>query len=634
MAGKEDGTSDFKGASESLGGSIGKQIKSSIEQALSTGSIEGIMRDIDTQYSKVAATMGVGRESSDAIRQAFGDAYSDVLRIGGGMSDLSKIQNDVVKNLGRNVIMSGEYFDDLLAAEKTTNQTTDVLIGKFKDAGYSLYNVAKEMEGVVNTARSLGVSAEKVSASVVSNMSALDTHNFSGGVAGLAKMAATSASLRVDMSSVLAAVDKAFDPEGAIEMAASFQRLGVAQSDLLDPMRLMNMSRNDPEEFQKAIGEMAKGLTTLDEKGNVKIAPGQVGKMKELAKTLGMSTNEFATMARAAGEMEIKMQKIQFPSIATEEQKQMLANIVEMKDGEMKINVDGKMTDLNEALKSVGGDKEKLNKLLESSQPKDMLTLAKEQTTYLADMSNSMKALVAKPGAAIGGSKMGGKVMQAENQLFTGTADVLTKAMDIRKMREGFDENMGGVTTALYKLTTGEGSLEDVGKSFWDAGQNFAQGITNIYNEAKKGSAELYKNIQSGDNEITKGITNALVGAGDLIIKAEQGKGEEFFNGVLKPSTQTMSDEKIASVAKSTGMSVEEFKQFASNANSKEKEQKTNENKTTLSGDMTLNIKVDAPSNVDTTQLSLALGDPEVKAKIIEILEKYESNNNTKKHKD
>ena len=113
----------------------------------------------------------------------------------------------------------------------------------------------------------------------------------------------------------------------------------------------------------------------------------------------------------------------------------MLANIVEMKDGEMKINVDGKMTDLNEALKSVGGDKEKLNKLLESSQPKDMLTLAKEQTTYLADMSNSMKALVAKPGAAIGGSKMGGKVMQAENQLFTGTADVLTKAMDIRKMR-------------------------------------------------------------------------------------------------------------------------------------------------------------------------------------------------------
>ena len=357
MAKKNDSDDDFKKASETAGGNIGEGIKTGIERALSKGSIEGIMRQIDEQYSTVAKTMGVGRESSDAIRQAFGDAYSDVVRIGGSMSDLGKMQNEVVKNMGRNVIMSSDYFDDLLAAEKTTGVSTDSLTKSFKDAGYNLYNVAKEMEGVVNTARSLGVSAEKVSGSVLANMSALDTHNFSNGVNGLAKMAATSASLRIDMASVLGAVDKAFDPEGAIEMAASFQRLGVAQSDLLDPMRLMNMSRNDPEAFQKAIAEMGKELTTLDEKGNVKIAPGSVGKMKELAKTLGMSTAEFATMSRAAGEMDIKMKTIKFPEIATEEQKTMLANITEMKDGKMSIMVDGKMTDLNEALKSVGGDK-------------------------------------------------------------------------------------------------------------------------------------------------------------------------------------------------------------------------------------------------------------------------------------
>lgn len=627
MADKDSGN-DFEQSAKGLGGSIGKQIKSGIESALSSGSIEGIMRKIDEQYSSVAKSMGVGRESSDAIRQAFGDAYSDVVRIGGSMEDLGRMQGEVVKNMGRNIIMSSDYFDDLLAAEKTTGVSTDTLIGKFKDAGYNLYNVSKEMEDVVNTARSLGVSAEKVSGSVLANMSALDTHNFSNGVNGLAKMAATSASLRIDMSRVLEAVDKAFDPEGAIEMAASFQRLGVAQSELLDPMRLMNMSRNDPEAFQQAIAEMGKELTTLDEKGNVKIAPGSIGRMKELAKTLGMSSSEFSNMARAAGEMDIKMKTIKFPEIATEEQKTMLANITEMKDGKMMINVEGKMTDLNDALKSVGGDKDKLNKLLESSQPKDMLTLAKEQTTYLKDMDNSLKSLLVKPGAAIGGSKMGGKVMQAENQLFTGAADVFNKALDIRKMREGFDENMGGVTTALYKLTNGEGSLADVGTAFWNASQSVAKAFEVVYQDVKKGSSELYKDIQTGDNEISKAVANVLVNMGDLIKKADQGKSEEFFSG--NAITLPMNETKPTQLANATGTSVEKLKETSSQV--KPSEITVSENKSTLSGDMTLNIKIDAPSDVDTKQLTLALGDPEVKAKIVEILEKYVPNNNTKKY--
>jgi len=626
MSETED-SGELKKTAEGVGGTIGQQIQSGIKNALSSGAIEQVMRNIDELYSSAAKTMGVGRESSDAIRQAFGDAYSDVLRIGGTMANLESIQNSVVKNMGRNVIMSGEYFDDLVAAEKTTGVSTDTLIGKFKDAGYNLYNVAKEMEDVVNTARSLGVSAEKVSGSVLANMSALDTHNFSNGVNGLAKMAATSASLRIDMGKVLEAVDRAFDPEGAIEMAASFQRLGVAQSDLLDPMRLMNMSRNDPEAFQKAIAEMGKELTTLDEKGNVKIAPGSVGRMKELAKTLNLSSAEFATMSRAAGEMDIKMKTIKFPEIATEEQKTMLANITEMKDGKMSIMVDGKMTDLDEALKSVGGDKEKLNKLLESGQPKDMLTLAKEQTSYQKDMANSLNALVSKPGAIIGGSKMGGKIMQAENQLKAGAADVFSKALDIGKLREGFDDNMGGISKALYRLTTGEGSFEDVGKELFKTTKNVGVAFETVFADVKKNSSDLYKDIQAGNNDISKGLANVILGMGGLIKNADKGKGEEFFNGSVLPTVET----KVNPIATVNGVSVDKLKETTTQTKSTETQ--ITENKSTLSGDMTLNIKVDAPQGVDTKQLSLALNDPEVKARIIEILQKSVANNNTQKNK-
>ena len=50
-------------------------------------------------------------------------------------------------------------------------------------------------------------------------------------------------------------------------------------------------------------------------------------------------------MSKAAKEAEIKMQKIQFPSDLgiSEEQKQLLTNVSQLKDGEVKINVNGQI---------------------------------------------------------------------------------------------------------------------------------------------------------------------------------------------------------------------------------------------------------------------------------------------------
>jgi hypothetical protein len=325
--------------------------------------------------------------------------------------------------------------------------------------------------------------------------------------------------------------------------------------------------------------------------------------------------------------MDIKMKTIKFPEIATEEQKTMLANITEMKDGKMTIMVDNKPVELNEALKSIGNDKEKLAELLKSGEPKDMLTLAKEQTSYQKDMANSLNALVSKPGAIIGGSKMGGKIMQAENQLKAGTADAFSKALDIGKLREGFDNNMGGISKALYRLTTGEGSFEDVGKELFETTKNIGVSFETVFADVKKNSSDLYKDIQAGNNEISKGIANVILGMGGLIKNADKGKGEEFFNGSVLPTVET----KVNPIATVNGVSVDKLKETTTQTKSTETQ--ITENNSTLSGDMTLNIKVDAPQGVDTKQLSLALNDPEVKARIIEILQKSVANNNTQKNK-
>jgi hypothetical protein len=286
------------------------------------------------------------------------------------------------------------------------------------------------------------------------------------------------------MAKVMASVDKAFNPEGAIEMAAAFQRLGVSQSELLDPMRLMNMSRNDPEAFQQSIAKMGASLTELDEKGNIKIAPGSMGKLKELAAAMDMPVSEFAKMSKAAAEMDIKMSKIKFPDFINEDQKKLLANVTQMKDGEMKINVGGEMKDLNEALKSVGGNKEAFEKLIKDNTPKSNEELLNEQLTVQEKIANNTEALKGKTGRAFAGSKQGEQMLVASGTYVKAITDSFNKEMDIGKMRKGLDENLTAVSDSLLKFAKGEGSFTEVagvaGKILSDSAITFEKTIVAV----------------------------------------------------------------------------------------------------------------------------------------------------------
>jgi hypothetical protein len=360
------------------------------------------------------------------------------------------------------------------------------------------------MQTVLDTSRALGVSMQAVSAGVLDNMKSLDTHNFKGGVEGLAKMAATSATLRVNMSSMMQSVDKAFDPEGAIEMASAFQRLGVTQSELLDPLKLMNMSMNDPEQFMKSISDMGKSLTELDEKGNIRIAPGSIRRMKKLADAAGMSTDEFAKMSKASAELDIKMQKISFPDFATDEQKTMIANISQMKDGKIQMKVDGEMKDVNEVLQQFKGDQKGLKDFLEASQPKTLEELALEQLTTSKAIEAGIDSIANKTGLAFAGSKTGGKMREAERKIVRAGTDAVSNSFDVSKLRQGFDNEVGVLTQSLVKLSKGEGSLAEVGQSLATVLNDVKGGFGNIYDDLKKNLGNEEQKLLSSTNEFVQ----------------------------------------------------------------------------------------------------------------------------------
>jgi hypothetical protein len=186
-------------------------------------------------------------------------------------------------------------------------------------------------------------------------MSDLNKFNFQNGVQGMTKMAAQAAMVKFNMGDALEFANKVQDPEGAINMAAGLQRLGVAVGQLGDPFALMNASINDPGALQESLINMTKQFSYFDEKTKTfKISPQGILTMKELHKETGISYDNLAKTSIAAQELDKRLSQIK-PSIkfGSEEDKQYIANLGAMNtEGEYTIKMDSgvekKLSDLTQ----------------------------------------------------------------------------------------------------------------------------------------------------------------------------------------------------------------------------------------------------------------------------------------------
>jgi len=610
--------------------------KTSVEEAVLSNfdskKIVETVEKVELSTSNLQKYMGVGAEMSDEIRSAMTDAASKIISMGGGMEHLESIQKGLLEATGRNVIASNEYFDEIYAASEVSGVSMDALQKGFIDAGYNMNNIGTEMQSVLDTSRALGVSMQAVSSAVVGNMSALDSHNFQGGVEGLAKMAATSATLRVDLGSMMRSVDKAFDPQGAIDMASAFQRLGVTQSELLDPLKLMNMSMNDPEQFMKSISDMGKSLTELDEKGNIRIAPGSIRRMKQLADAAGMMPEEFAKMSKASAELDIKMKKISFPDFATEEQKTMIANISQMKDGKIQMKVDGEMKDVNEVLQKFKGDQKGLQEFLESSQPKSMEELALEQLTTQQSIDAGISSIANRTGLAFAGSKTGGKIREAERKIVRAGTDAVGNTFDVSKLRQGFDNEVGVLTQSLIKLSKGEGSLTEVGQSLTTVLNDVKGGFGNIYEDLKKNLGTEEQKLLSSTNEFVQMLNTAVVSGADFFSKNEklgdvdkkispektnEGKNLQVDMSKIKPENNI---DVFKQIETKSGLGKEQVLEMA-NLMAKEN----------VSGDIVLTVKVDTSDSESKSKLERLLqSDTQIRDLLVKAISNAKSDDGRK----
>jgi len=235
------------------GGLIGN-FKEVMSQMTTMDGLKKTILEVEEAAYGIAKNFSLGAQNIDLMRAGLADAASDIKRLGGEFQDVIDTQKAAYTSLGRNVTLTADGMKDLFATAEATGQSSETLVKNFKDIGVGTYDIAKNMEVVLQAARDIGVNGKAVTDQVLSNMDLMNKYNFQGGVEGLAKMAAQAVNLRVNVSDMKNTISKAFDPEQAIQLASKMQMLGAQQSDLLDPLRLMDLAQNDPGELMNQNG--------------------------------------------------------------------------------------------------------------------------------------------------------------------------------------------------------------------------------------------------------------------------------------------------------------------------------------------------------------------------------------------
>jgi hypothetical protein len=429
------------------------------EQIKEMTNFTGALVTLDKESSRLSKSFLLGRSRVNEFKGVIADTAPLVRRLGGDIGDIVQMVEETSTALARTVIFSPDVYEKLYAVTDLLGGSFKDLTKNFSDVGISITQVGGEVEKSISYVNSIGMNAKVVMGQVVDNVELLNRFNFKEGVLGFSKMAATAAMLKVDMQSIQTFADKVFNIEGAVETAATFQRLGVFMGDLADPFALMNSSLNGPEGLMKSIAKAGEMFTELNaETGRIEINPSAMGMFKELGDATGLGADKVKKMAISLREFNERAAEIDFKFDITDEQKMFIANLSYLNDkGEYVISVKDEKTGESIAKKVSELTDKQISKLqdLSNEKPKTMEELARESMSITDIIKNDVQAIkykilfgaVGTPGVAEFQENVRGNLIEP---VYDTLYEVIPEMKDMRS----FLKNTYTDFTDLFKNTT------------------------------------------------------------------------------------------------------------------------------------------------------------------------------------
>jgi hypothetical protein len=444
------------------------QILDVIGTAIGPEAFGKAVADLDQKSAALIQTLGVGNKRGQELTLTIADTIPKYLELGLKADDAAADYVKLIDTFNTNMSLTDETLTELAATAKVTRQEGSALAKSFQDAGTPISMVGDRMMDVVKVANQAGVTVGAVSGGVVKNLDKMSLYNFDNGVKGLARMAAQASRLGIDMDKVFAVTEKVFNPEGAIELSASLQRLGVTSSELLDPLRLMDLAQNDPTELQNQIVNMTKDFTRFNEQTkSFEILPGAKRRMREVADALGMTGSEFSKMALNAANFDMKLKQIKFSPNVKEEDRELVATmaqfnkggVAEVKIREMKKNEKGEDEWTGEyitkAVSELKDDDVKNLKDLQELQGKSMEEIAIDQLSELVALNGSINKLSTSLTYGAASNKNAQKTFKGGMSSATKSVRTANDKFETNDVRKGLDvvlTNIGSVFESMDGL--------------------------------------------------------------------------------------------------------------------------------------------------------------------------------------
>ena len=243
---------------------VGKDLfKATAKVARKVGELGKEFTEIDDSMRRTAINVGLVGKQMNTLRR---NAYKAALvtqRFGVDAKELVQMYGSYVDEVGRLIPMT------MGAAKAMAYMSKNTVLGaegaasfaaSMEVMGMSIESTAEYVDEVNLTAKKLGVNSGKTIKLLASNMRKAQTVRFKGGVDGMAKMAAKAVAIRADMAATLSFAQDLWEPEKAIETAASLQMMGGAFARMADPLKLMFDARNNPAKLMEDLSNAAADL--------------------------------------------------------------------------------------------------------------------------------------------------------------------------------------------------------------------------------------------------------------------------------------------------------------------------------------------------------------------------------------
>ena len=316
------------------------------------------------------------------------------------IEDVVKLQTDFIQQSGRNVNFSNTDMEKSLAVGRLVGDDTFTQFSAQMNVfNQSVSSSADIMYDMYNYANKMGLSQQKLTKNVLSNLKLANKYDFKNGSKGFIELAKWAENVRFNLSSLGGMLEKIQSGglEGTVETSAKLQVLGGHFAMGSDPLAMMWESLNDPDAYAKRTKGMFKGLGTYDKTtGETTFNGTDTLLIRNAASALGMSVEDAKDMIREDNKKAVIRRQVHNSNLSSE-QMDAVANKAQRDavTGKWMVNMlDGSTKDISTITSA------DLQNILSDNSDENMSRYAQSTMSSVEKIESATKEINAKLGVA------------------------------------------------------------------------------------------------------------------------------------------------------------------------------------------------------------------------------------------